>query len=603
MKVFRKIFLNDYLWLVVVATMIIIVGFFITEDVVKNEDTELKGDMFRLAQTFAGSIDADRYQTIQSSPSDNDNPDYKIVRKQLIELGNINKDVGVKWIYTLVPRDGQIVFSVDSIEDSNHSEPGDIYTEASPDFRKAVDQAWVYGKDSLGDIEPYTDRWGTFISILTPIRDKETDIVIGVLAIDLDYYHFYKNKINNIKALLYSITLAVASIFILVRSHRIISKRKDRKLIDSISEERNKAEHMVKERTKELNEEKTKLISSINSISFGYILTDIDGNIVLSNPSLFKILQIDSSPKSLSDFSKLFEKNNLLAYFKSCFDSKHSDIANDIEYKNKLLKIFCSPVIDGDHAIGYVFLIEDVTEVRMMERSKDEFFSIASHELRTPLTAIRGNSQMLREDYRDQLTNKDMAEMIDDIYDSSVRLIDIVNDFLSVSRLEQGRVEIKKEKFNVSDIINKSMNLVETMSKSKGLDLSYSLVEGVNHMVFSDKSKVEQVMLNLLGNAIKFTNKGSIKIKTEDIGGFIKIMVTDTGVGISEKNEPLLFRKFQQANENILARDVTQGTGLGLYICHLIISKLGGTIGLEKSVVGEGSTFSFTLPLVDDKII
>jgi signal transduction histidine kinase len=269
------------------------------------------------------------------------------------------------------------------------------------------------------------------------------------------------------------------------------------------------------------------------------------------------------------------------------------------------LRVFCTPVITKDegaqdserNAIGYVVLVEDITEAKVMERSRDEFFAVASHELRTPLTAIRGNAEMILEAYADKIADGDLKEMLRDIDISSTRLIGIVNDFLEVSRLEQGRFEIKKERFDVSEIIGKVLRDLETTVEQKGLAAAYAAPASPLPAVYADKNRTEQILFNLVGNAIKFTKSGSITVTAVAAGNFINVRVIDTGGGISEHNQALLFRKFQPAGEEMLARDVTQSTGLGLYISKLIISSMGGTIGLERSEPGKGSTFLFTLPV------
>jgi signal transduction histidine kinase len=247
--------------------------------------------------------------------------------------------------------------------------------------------------------------------------------------------------------------------------------------------------------------------------------------------------------------------------------------------------------------IGNVVLIEDVTEAKVMERSRDEFFAVASHELRTPLTAIRGNADMILEMYADKIVDKDMKEMLTDINSSSVRLIAVVNDFLEVSRLEQGRIEVKKEKFNIADVAGKVTRDLKEMINKKGLALQYVPPEIPLPPVVADKNRVEQILVNLVGNSAKFTKEGGITIELGVDGMFIRIRVSDTGVGISEHNQTLLFRKFQQAGEDMLARDVSQSTGLGLYICKLIVQNMGGQIGLERSELGKGSVFFFTIPI------
>jgi signal transduction histidine kinase len=190
-----------------------------------------------------------------------------------------------------------------------------------------------------------------------------------------------------------------------------------------------------------------------------------------------------------------------------------------------------------------------------------------------------------------------MKEMLLDIDASSVRLISIVNDFLEVSRLEQGKIEIQKENFDPHDLVNKVIRDLKEMTSKKGLTLGYEPEEMLVANIFADKNKTEQVLVNFIGNSVKFTKEGTIVISLAQEGNKIRFRVTDTGVGISEHNQSLLFRKFQQAGEKMLARDVSQSTGLGLYISKLIIATMGGEIGLEKSELGKGSTFFFTLPI------
>src|SRR3989338_2487658 len=267
----------------------------------------------------------------------------------------------------------------------------------------------------------------------------------------------------------------------------------------------------------------------------------------------------------------------------------------------KVLRGIIAPIITGGggtKTIGYVLLFEDVTEAKVLERSRDEFFSIASHELRTPLTAIRGNSEMINTLYKDKIVDRDMADMLSDIHEASVRLIDIVNDFLDVARLEQGNVVVEKTPFDVAEPIERVFRDLRLSLEKKGLAFSFKKPQGLP-LVLGDKGRLEQVVMNLLGNAIKFSSKGlvGIEIVIELEKNRLKILVSDTGMGMSPENQMLLFHKFQQAGEKILARDVTQGTGLGLYISKLLIDRMGGTMGLVKSAPGEGSTFYFTLPL------
>jgi two-component system sensor histidine kinase BarA len=189
-----------------------------------------------------------------------------------------------------------------------------------------------------------------------------------------------------------------------------------------------------------------------------------------------------------------------------------------------------------------------------------------------------------------------MTEMVDDIYSSSVRLIKIVNDFLDVSALEQGKILITPELFSLADVAKDVAHEMQSLCAAKGVELRIDPVMVEAPSVVADKQRTKQVIYNLVGNALKFTEKGSITIRALYDNNFVYTAVTDTGRGMSPENQRLLFRKFQQAASSLLTRDTTQGTGLGLYISKLIVEHSGGQIWLDYSEVGKGSTFAFSLP-------
>ena len=238
--------------------------------------------------------------------------------------------------------------------------------------------------------------------------------------------------------------------------------------------------------------------------------------------------------------------------------------------------------------------------LRELGKLKDEFFSIAAHELRTPLTAIQGNSSLIQEYFGDKIKdNKDLQEIIDDMHESSKRLIQIVNDYLDASRLEQGRIKFKKEEFDIGEIINEVIHEVTELTTEKGLSLKFEAAKESLPKVFVDKDRVKQLIYNLMGNAIKYTKEGGIAIEVDVKDKSINIKIIDTGIGISEKEQHLLFQKFQQVGEDHLDRKSSRGTGIGLYISKLLAEGMGGKVYLEKSEVGKGSTFVFEIPRVE----
>ncbi len=240
--------------------------------------------------------------------------------------------------------------------------------------------------------------------------------------------------------------------------------------------------------------------------------------------------------------------------------------------------------------------MDDITESMHLERSKDEFISIASHELRTPLTAIRGNASMLVSMYGEKLPNGDIKEMIDDIKDSSVRLIGIVNQFLSTSRLEQKRTVFNLVQVDMKEALLACSKELKELAHQKNITINCKLPKKLP-LVLADEARTSEIIINVVGNAIKYTNKGSITITARTKDGFLEVDVADTGIGIEDKNKELLFHKFQQTTSDILTRDDSRSTGLGLYITKLLTEQMGGRIYLKSSELGKGSVFTFSLPL------
>jgi signal transduction histidine kinase len=193
--------------------------------------------------------------------------------------------------------------------------------------------------------------------------------------------------------------------------------------------------------------------------------------------------------------------------------------------------------------------------------------------------------------------------MIDDIHTSSIRLISIVNDFLDVSRLEQGKLKLNIQPFDICDVVKDVIFEMTELAREKHNQLDMKSPSKPIPKVFADKDRVKQILYNLVGNAMKFTNNGNISLSVSLTDKIVKILVTDTGPGISEQNQQVLFHKFQQASDNILTRSSSQSTGLGLYISRLLANKMGGEVKLESSILGKGSTFSYSVPIYSNQII
>lgn len=392
-------------------------------------------------------------------------------------------------------------------------------------------------------------------------------------------------------------------------------------LEQEIKKEKEQVEQKVKERTAELQQktdelnntmtslqvsyqqtenEKARLLGSINNLSLGFVMTDNNDNIIAINHISYQILkaqdEVFTSSQQLHDY--LQASLNFNDYYQKCKNEKKVQKLGEVTFKNTFLRFFFNPIMINNSCIGVAILLEDISEAKLLERSKDEFFAIASHELRTPLTAIRGFTSLILDNFQEQLKGyPQMVSMINNIHDSSIRLIKIVNNFLDASKLEQGKATFVLQSFAITPIIESVVMELSPLASEKNVYVKFDKKDENLPNVYAEPEKIKQVLLNLAGNSIKFTEKGGITIWVENINTHLKIFVKDTGLGVSEKYKELLFRKFQQAGERILTRDAATGSGMGLYISKLLIEAMGGSIQIEETKLAEGSTFSFTVPI------
>lgn len=378
----------------------------------------------------------------------------------------------------------------------------------------------------------------------------------------------------------------------------------------------------IEEQYKELRRDEVQLKASINSVNIGFIMLDANDKAVLLNNRAEHVLAytVNSSGVTKEEdirhdwtTESITQKIGKSFDFKAALEKSRSTgqpiEEKEVPFNGRILRIFIAPIIDqteqGDKQIlGTVTLFDDITEAKVLERSKEEFFSIASHELRTPLTAIRGNASLIQSYYTEVLKDQDLNELIGDIHDSSVRLIEIVNDFLDVSRAEQGKMHYQFEPFALDQVVEKVTYEISATCKQKGVAVTFGNMKlGELPQVYADKDRIKQVIYNLLGNAVKFTEKdGTIDINIEKQKDHLKVFVKDTGTGMDPEAQRLLFHKFQQAGNSLYTRNTERGTGLGLYICRLMLEQMNGSIKLESSIKGKGTTFSFTVPIYTNQV-
>ncbi len=266
-----------------------------------------------------------------------------------------------------------------------------------------------------------------------------------------------------------------------------------------------------------------------------------------------------------------------------------------------------SPITDDKGEIThYVAVKEDITraketaealraakeEAEAANRAKGTFLANMSHEIRTPMNAILGFSQLLR---RDTELTEVQRDHLESIVCSGDHLMELINDILEMSKIEAGRMQLHTTTFDLRDLLEGIERMFRLRTDAKGLTLSVEVSEEVPQAVLSDEGKIRQVLINLLGNAVKFTERGGLCVRVGLVESDLLVRVEDTGVGIAAEDMACVFEPFEQT---VVGQRHSGGTGLGMPISRSFARLLGGDLTLD-SEVGVGTTFSFRLPLVE----
>jgi PAS domain S-box-containing protein len=231
--------------------------------------------------------------------------------------------------------------------------------------------------------------------------------------------------------------------------------------------------------------------------------------------------------------------------------------------------------------------------------AKSTFLANMSHEIRTPLGAILGFTDMIVED---NISDEDKETAKEAIQRNGHLLMNLINDVLDLAKVEASMLELEKESVSLVSLKQELISTFQSPARLKGVDLQVEFQEGLPQNIVSDNVRLRQILYNLIGNAVKFTNQGTVTVKARARGkSFMVFSVQDSGIGISEEQKSTLFRPFQQADSSITRS--FGGTGLGLVLSRNLAQALGGDLDLTESAIGKGATFTLTLPIVEDNEI
>jgi signal transduction histidine kinase len=265
----------------------------------------------------------------------------------------------------------------------------------------------------------------------------------------------------------------------------------------------------------------------------------------------------------------------------------------------RLLETFAAQsVLAIQNARLFSELEERGRQLEIASRHKSQFLANMSHELRTPLNSVLGFTEMLVDGLYGELPDK-AKFTLNRVQANGRHLLGLINDVLDLSKIEAGQLTLAIDDYSIGQIVKTVAATTEPLARAKGLELTVTIANGLP-LGRGDERRLSQVLINLMGNAVKFTEHGSIQIAAKDLNGFFEVLVRDTGPGIAPEHQSRIFEEFQQVDESSTRQK--GGTGLGLAISKRIIELHGGSIELD-STLGQGSTFRVTVPIRADERI
>ncbi|MBI2613470.1 MAG: PAS domain-containing sensor histidine kinase [Candidatus Levybacteria bacterium] len=354
-----------------------------------------------------------------------------------------------------------------------------------------------------------------------------------------------------------------------------------------------------------IDSETQKFSSLIDSMNEGIIMIDDKNNLLAINDFAKKMLGITNMNASFFDVANVFPQNmNLAPKISEVILSKNPYIEKGINIGSKTADLFINPI--GNYKVSLV--LHDMTEYKKKEMLKEDLTHIMVHELRAPVTTIKDSAELILS--TNTLEEERKLKFLEMIHTQAKKVLGQIGSILDTAKLDAGKLVLQKSPGDIEKLIQEQMQTFAPQAERKNISLNFETIAKSLPEISFDEIRISQVIDNLLSNSLKFTpENGRIKVEVDykvippteeflSLDKYIVVSVTDTGVGIAPEQQKLLFSKYTQA-QNTSEQVSTQGTGLGLYLVKGIVESHEGRIWV-KSAQGVGTTFSFSLPAVDD---
>ena len=595
-KYMGKINPRDHLLIFTIA----LIGIFFIKFIWNDHQKEQSEKALQVALSVEASMTTESIQRLTANPADTSLREYKRIKEKLKRIVAVNPESKFAYFYLL--RDGKLFFMVDSETEGSPdlSPPGQEFYEAdSIDFRPF--------RTGVAQItKPVTDRWGTWISVEVPVKSKTSNKVVAVLG--MDYTARTWNR-SILLAVFESSILVIISIILIILI--LFSKIQNKSLKLEI---RNR--EMAEDKLIQTDLRLSNLLKNLPGIAYRCAF-DQDYTMLFIGESCTTITgytpeefvekkTISFNQLILPEYRDSIWKNwQEIVAGKQVFESEYPIKTASGEIK--WLWERGRGVFDENGELQFLEgYIEDITESKKdktelikakekaeeSDRLKSAFLANISHEIRTPMNGILGFAELLKEP---DLAPQNQIEFINVIETSGQRMLNIINDLIDISKIESGETTLRIKKTNVLNMLQELYLFFTPEVNQKDIKIDFLCdLDPEDSNIETDSQKLNQIMTNLIKNAVKFTGKGSISFGCQKQNSKLKFFVTDTGPGIPTDQKNIIFERFRQGNMHLTRK--YEGAGLGLAISKAYVELLGGTIHLE-SEPGKGSTFWFELPL------
>ncbi|MCJ8010190.1 cell wall metabolism sensor histidine kinase WalK [Paenibacillus sp. KQZ6P-2] len=512
---------------------------------------------------------------------------------------------------TFIKKDGTVIGDSESdpMHMDNHSKREEIVEAANKGYGQAIRHSSTLGEDMLyvavpfisaGNFDGYIRLSVSLASVDEGVRRGWT-LMVGGLAVLFVVAAFVSYRVAaGLTSPLEKITRVAGRISKLDYDARVNMHRNDE--IGELGKAINGMADSLQNQLQTIRDKEDLLQSVLDNMTSGILLVDAEGSIALINPAAERMFHVSSGQmygRSISELKQYYELTRLIKDGITERQVIHEE-RSVYTPEETILRLDGVPMFGEDDAFrGMLFLLQDITAIRRLENMRSEFVANVSHELKTPVAAVKGFAEtLLGGGVKDEELARSFLQII---YDESERLNRLISDILDLSKIESKRSPMDYAPIHLASFCSSIMDTIETVAKKKRIMLHSNIPEEL--FVEADEDKLRQILINLLSNAVSYTQDGGkvelIIQDCQDAEGTEKVLikVSDTGIGIPKKDQPRIFERFYRVDKG--RSRSSGGTGLGLSIVKHLVDQHHGEISVE-SELGIGTTFTVELPMLQD---